>query len=114
MKKLLLIIPIILFICFVNIFPGVPYLKTPVDVAITSWTSTVITGVNPGRKYALFVNTGSYAVRLTTCNNTNTSVGLLIGSNGGYWEDNYFVGVSSYYGITTGVGNSNIIFSEKE
>jgi hypothetical protein len=111
MKKLILLSIVALFI-FLSLSIGVTP-RTPAEISISTSVATLIVGITKSRNYLLIINSGSYEVRVTTYPNTDVTVGIPIPASYGYWENNYYVDISSYYAITNGVAASKISYLEK-
>jgi len=83
-----------------------PIAKTNADVTVSSAAATLVTGISVARRYALFVNTGDVDVRLSTFPQTSATYGILVQRNGGYWEDGYYVMLSSWYAVSCGTNTT--------
>jgi hypothetical protein len=83
-----------------------PIAKTNADVTVSSTAATLITGISVARRYALFTNTGSVDIRLSTFPQVSTGYGIPVGANLGHYADDYYVLTSSWYAISCGTNTA--------
>lgn len=86
-----------------------PIAKTNADVTVSSHAATLVTGISVARRYGLYVNTGSADVRLSTFPQVSTGYGIPVKANGGYWEDAYYVLISSIYAVSCGTNTTSTV-----